>query len=277
MSALPREGLFGVGDYRAAFLEILYRRGSRDRAAGPGSCDGGTGRSFEAEGWRVRKDGSRFWAHVVIDPIRDESGTLVGFAKITRDITERKRPRKRSGRARSGSACWSRASPTTRSTCSTRKGTSRTGTPGAQRIKGYSGAEIVGQHFSRFYTDEERAAGMPLQALDTAAREGRFERKAGASARTAAGSWRTSSSMPIRDETGELDRIRQGDPRHHRAEGKPRRQLEKAARGALPGAEDGGNRPAHRRDRPRLQQPSDRHHGQSRYAEACRRRAPAAS
>jgi len=45
---------------------------------------------FEQEGWRVRKDGRRFWAHVVIDPIRDEHGTLIGFAKITRDITERK-------------------------------------------------------------------------------------------------------------------------------------------------------------------------------------------
>jgi two-component system sensor kinase FixL len=45
---------------------------------------------FEQEGWRVRKDGSRFWAHVVIDPIRDEQGTLIGFAKITRDITERR-------------------------------------------------------------------------------------------------------------------------------------------------------------------------------------------
>src|SRR6187399_1340442 len=45
---------------------------------------------FEAEGWRVRKDGSRFWASVVIDPIRDDAGRHVGFAKITRDLTERK-------------------------------------------------------------------------------------------------------------------------------------------------------------------------------------------
>ena len=44
---------------------------------------------FEQEGWRVRKDGERFWAHVVIDPIWDEAGILVGFAKITRDLTER--------------------------------------------------------------------------------------------------------------------------------------------------------------------------------------------
>ena len=45
---------------------------------------------FEAEGWRVRKDGSRFWANVVIDPVRDETGRHVGFAKVTRDLTERK-------------------------------------------------------------------------------------------------------------------------------------------------------------------------------------------
>ncbi|WP_336492894.1 PAS domain-containing protein, partial [Methylobacterium nigriterrae] len=45
---------------------------------------------YEAEGWRVRKDGTRFWASVVIDAIRDASGTLIGFAKVTRDITERR-------------------------------------------------------------------------------------------------------------------------------------------------------------------------------------------
>ena len=42
------------------------------------------------EGWRVRKDGTHFWAHVVIDAIRNADGTLIGFAKITRDITERR-------------------------------------------------------------------------------------------------------------------------------------------------------------------------------------------
>src|SRR5690349_5290343 len=45
---------------------------------------------YEAEGVRIRKDGSRFWVNAVIDPIRDEDGTLLGFAKITRDITERR-------------------------------------------------------------------------------------------------------------------------------------------------------------------------------------------
>jgi PAS domain S-box-containing protein len=45
---------------------------------------------FEKEGWRVRKDGSRFWAHVVIDPIRGEGGEVIGFAKVTRDVSDRK-------------------------------------------------------------------------------------------------------------------------------------------------------------------------------------------
>ncbi len=45
---------------------------------------------FEDEGWRVRKDGSRFWADVVITPLRTPDGVLIGFAKVTRDLTERR-------------------------------------------------------------------------------------------------------------------------------------------------------------------------------------------
>ena len=48
-----------------------------------------TGR-YEAEGWRVRKDGTRFWASVVIDAIKDRDGKVVGFAKVTRDMTEKR-------------------------------------------------------------------------------------------------------------------------------------------------------------------------------------------
>src|SRR5947208_490738 len=55
---------------------------------------------FDREGWRVRKDGSRFWAHVVIDPIRDPQGGVIGFAKVTRDITERKEAQRELEKAR---------------------------------------------------------------------------------------------------------------------------------------------------------------------------------
>jgi PAS domain S-box-containing protein len=66
---------------------------NEDRAAGVPARALETARRegrFEAEGWRVRKDGARFWAHVVIDAIRDPSGNLVGYAKVTRDITDKK-------------------------------------------------------------------------------------------------------------------------------------------------------------------------------------------
>ena len=62
------------------------RPGCRQQALETAAREG----RFEKEGWRVRKDGSRFFANVIIDPIRDESGDLIGFAKVTRDITERK-------------------------------------------------------------------------------------------------------------------------------------------------------------------------------------------
>jgi|RhiMethySRZTD1v2_1073278.scaffolds.fasta_scaffold311418_1 PAS domain S-box-containing protein len=55
---------------------------------------------FEAEGWRVRKDGSQFWAFVVIDAIRDPSGEIIGFAKITRDLSERKETQEKLEKAR---------------------------------------------------------------------------------------------------------------------------------------------------------------------------------
>jgi len=54
---------------------------------------------FEGEGIRVRKDGTRFWAHVVIDPIYSPAGELIGFAKVTRDISERKEAEKALERA----------------------------------------------------------------------------------------------------------------------------------------------------------------------------------
>ena len=80
---------------------------------------------FEAEGWHVRKDGSKFWAYMVIDPIRDPSGEIIGYAKITRELTERKEAqdalekarefcRVRSGVRRSASVC-SRSRETTKS------------------------------------------------------------------------------------------------------------------------------------------------------------------
>ena len=77
---------------------------------------------FVGEGWRVRKDGSRFWASVVVDRINDDDGKLIGFAKITRDMTESRTRSRRCWKPSGGSGSSCRASPTTRSTCSIPKG-----------------------------------------------------------------------------------------------------------------------------------------------------------
>ncbi|HEU4375263.1 MAG TPA: PAS domain S-box protein, partial [Telluria sp.] len=130
---------------------------------------------FEDEGWRVRKDGTRFWASVVIDAIRDETGELVGFAKVTRDITERRASeaalRASEERFRllvQGVTDYSiyMLSPA---------GEITNWNAGAERIKGYTENEVVGTHFSRFYTEADRAAGLPDYALETARAQGRFE------------------------------------------------------------------------------------------------------
>lgn len=130
---------------------------------------------FEAEGWRVRKDGARFWAHVVIDPIRTPDGQLLGFAKVTRDLTERRKQQEALQESEQRFRLLVQSVTDYAIYMLDPDGRVTNWNAGAERIKGYSQDEIVGQHFSRFYTDEDRATGLPARALQTAVREGRFE------------------------------------------------------------------------------------------------------
>ncbi|MDB5704091.1 MAG: hybrid sensor histidine kinase/response regulator [Sphingomonas bacterium] len=130
---------------------------------------------FEAEGWRVRKDGSRFWANVVIDPIRDPSGALIGFAKITRDLTERRAAELELRQSEERFRLLVQSVTDYAIYMLSPEGRVSSWNPGAERFKGYCADEIIGEHFSRFYTEEDRAAGIPGVALETARREGRFE------------------------------------------------------------------------------------------------------
>ncbi len=130
---------------------------------------------FEAEGWRVRKDGSRFWANVVIDPIRDSSGTLIGFAKVTRDLTDRRAAELELRQSEERFRLLVQSVTDYAIFMLSPEGRVSSWNPGAERFKGYSADEIIGEHFSRFYTEEDRAAGIPDKALETARREGRFE------------------------------------------------------------------------------------------------------
>ena len=133
-----------------------------------------TGR-FEDTGWRVRKDGTAFWAHVVIDAIRAEDGALLGFAKITRDCSEQREAelaqREQERRFRylvQGVTDYAIYMLDT-------DGHVVNWNAGAERAKGYKAHEIVGKHFSVFHTEEDRAAGLPQRALEIARSELRFE------------------------------------------------------------------------------------------------------
>jgi PAS domain S-box-containing protein len=132
---------------------------------------------FEHEGWRVRKDGTRFWAYVVIDPIRTPSGDIVGFAKITRDLTERRAAEEALRASQEQFRLMVQGVTDYAIYMLDRGGRVANWNLGAERIKGYAPQEIIGRHFSTFYTEEDRAAGMPEHALATALKDGRFERE----------------------------------------------------------------------------------------------------
>ena len=157
---------------------------------------------FEAEGWRVRKDGSRFWAYVVIDPIRDRSGQIIGFAQITRDLTERKAAEQVLHRSEEQFRLLVQGVSDYAIYLLDSEGNITSWNLGAQRIKGYFANEIIGQHFSRFYTDEDRAAGLPQLALETVRKQGRFEKEAWRVRKDGSRFWAHVIIDPIRDDEG---------------------------------------------------------------------------
>ena len=158
---------------------------------------------WEQEGWRVRKNGTRFWAMAVLDAVY-ENGAINGFAKVTRDITERLELRERLNTSESRFRQLVDAVVDYAVFQLDIEGHVLTWNTGGERIKGYTAADIVGQHFSLFYTEEDRQAGLPKKALATAAAEGRFEAE-GWRLRKDGSRFRAFVVIdPIRDEHGEL-------------------------------------------------------------------------
>jgi PAS domain S-box-containing protein len=129
----------------------------------------------EDEGWRLRKDGSRFWANVVITAIRDEQGTLRGFGKVSRDLTERREGEHRLRESEERLRLLIESTLDYAIFMLDPTGVIISWNAGAERIKGYRADEIIGKHFSSFYLPESIASGWPDYELVEAARVGRFE------------------------------------------------------------------------------------------------------
>lgn len=130
---------------------------------------------YESEGTRVRRDGTLFWASAVIEPIRDDSGAIVGFAKVTRDITERKRTQEALHESEQRFRLLVQGVSDYAIYMLSPEGIIENWNVGAERIKGYAEQEVLGSHFSRFYTEEDRKLGKPAVGLAVAATEGRYE------------------------------------------------------------------------------------------------------
>ena len=162
-----------------------------------------TGR-FEDEGWRLRKDASRFWADVVITALRDDEGALRGFSKVTRDLTERRRQEETLRQSeerfrllvdgvRDHAMCM--LDP---------DGRIASWNSGGERIVGYTAQEIVGRHFSVLYPKEAIARQLPEQELAMAREHGRFEQEALRQHKDGSTFWSHVVLHPVYDREGML-------------------------------------------------------------------------
>jgi PAS domain S-box-containing protein len=189
----------------------------------------------EDEGWRLRKDGSRFWADVIITALRDPMGALSGFAKVTRDLTDR---RKAELDRRQHDEELLRSEERFRLLVDAvedyaifmldPQGLVTTWNSGAERLKGYPAKEIIGQHFDRFRVDEEVRAGRCQKELEEAAREGRIASEGWRLRKDGSRFWAYVVLAAIRNSSGQLlgfakvtrdltERHRLDDERLHRA------------------------------------------------------------
>lgn len=128
----------------------------------------------EAQGWRVRKDGTRFWAHAIVTPIYDDRRALISFAVVIRPTAERT-TEKSSGNSDQSFELLVQSVEDYAIFMLDTEGRVASWNAGAERIKGYKASEIVGRSLTAFYPEEALAVDFPQRELEEAARTGRFE------------------------------------------------------------------------------------------------------
>ncbi len=152
---------------------------------------------YQEEGWRTRKDGSRFWTNALITPLKDESGQIQGFGKITRDLTERKVAEERYRDLVDSVKDYGIF-------MLDKNGFVQSWNSGASRIKGYRADEIIGQHFSRFYTQVDIDRDHPSAELESAIETGRYEEEGWRVRKDGTRFWANVIITPVINAGGEL-------------------------------------------------------------------------
>jgi PAS domain S-box-containing protein len=159
---------------------------------------------FEDEGWRIRKDGTRFWANVIITALFDSTGKLVGYGKVTRDLTERRSAEEELRESEERNRLIVQSVRDYAIFMLDPKGNVATWNEGARRIKGYEAKEIIGRHFSTFYPEEDIERGKPPWELEVAARDGRFEDEGWRIRKDGTRFWANVIITPLLNPKGEL-------------------------------------------------------------------------
>jgi len=159
---------------------------------------------YEDEGWRVRKDGTAIWANVVITAIEDDGGRLLGFSKVTRDLTERRRHEEALREREENLRLLVEGVRDHAMFLLDGDGVVRSWNAGAERVFGWASDEVLGQEGAVLFTPEDRAAGRPRAELSMALNLGFHQQEVWRQRADGTPFWARVATTVLRDAEGAL-------------------------------------------------------------------------